>query len=620
MNFQSLLAASGGVGDGLSPALKLAIVIIVAVVVLIFATLIIFKRLYKKPAANMAFVRTGQGGERVAIARGMFVIGLFHKLKPISLETSRLVVTRRDKDALITKDRFRVDVTVEFYIKVPAEKDRILDAARSLGDRSLSPESVKDLVEAKLVGALRSVAATKMLMELHEDRDGFADGVQTNLKSELIQNGLLLEGVSIVLLDQTDKDALDPNNVFDAIGLREITRTTEAARQEKNEIVRLTEVTIKNQDVTAVKEKLMLEKDMEFATADQIREVETFRAKQEADTQQYKFEQEQAVREREILKNQAVREAEISKEQRVQEADIGRDLRVREADISKDKELVVKQQELETTEIAKNLAVELAERDKQIGVINKEKEKETQEAIRLQTVAEREKEHQNVLTVEKTLEADRQREVAVLQQRAESEQDQVEKQIGADAVAYEIKKRASADFEASEQQAKAIERLAKAKLADKTAIAEGELKFIEAKNQYKRDVLIQDAVLSLIDKAPTIIHETMKPAEKISDIRVLNVTGGGFGNSGNHGEGFMPTSSNISTQIVSAILQTGAALPLLKEMLKFANIDAENNSVGDIIHALTEKFPMLKGLEKHIPEKIRKSKLAKTDGGHGKKA
>jgi uncharacterized membrane protein YqiK len=605
---QILAAAPRSSGEMPSP-LVWTLVVIGAVIVFIFAFLIIFKKLYKKPAANMAFVRTGQGGEKVAIDRGMFVIGLFHKLKPISLETARLVVTRRDKDALITKDRFRVDVTVEFYIKVPAEKDRILDAARSLGDRSLSPEAVKDLVEAKLVGALRSVAATKMLMELHEDRDGFADGVQSNLKSELIQNGLLLEGVSIVLLDQTDKDALDPNNVFDAIGLREITRTTEAARKEKNEIVRVTEVQIKDQDVTAVKEKLTLEKDMEYATADQIREVETFRAKQEAETQQYKFEQEQAVREREILKEQAVREADISREQRVQEADIGRDLRVKEADIQKDKELVVKQQELETTEIAKHLAVEIAERDRQIGVINKEKEKEQQEALRLQTVAEREKEHQNVLIVEKTMEADRQREVAVLHQRAESEQDQVEKQIGADALAYEIKKKAQADFEASEQQAKAIERLATAKLADKTAEADGQLKLISARNEIKRDVLVQDAALAFIHGLPSIINETMKPAEKISDIRVLNVTGGGLGNGGNGDGNFLPSSS-IATQIVSALLQTGAALPLFKELLKFANIDAENHSVGEVVHALAEKFPALKSLEKHIPEAIRKRNMA----------
>jgi len=47
-------------------------------------------------------------------------------------------------------------------------------AARSLGGRNVQPQAVSELVQEKLVSALRTVAATKDLVELHSKRDEFA--------------------------------------------------------------------------------------------------------------------------------------------------------------------------------------------------------------------------------------------------------------------------------------------------------------------------------------------------------------------------------------------------------------------------------------------------------------
>ncbi len=59
-------------------------------------------------------------------------------------------------------------------------------------------------------------------------------------------NGITVESVAIVHLDPTDKNALDPNNVFDAEGLKLITDATERPRKEKNEIQRNAERAIKD--------------------------------------------------------------------------------------------------------------------------------------------------------------------------------------------------------------------------------------------------------------------------------------------------------------------------------------------------------------------------------------
>ena len=134
----------------------------------------VITRLYRKASANMAFVRTGMGGREVDPDGGTIVVPVVHQVIPVSLETMRLNVERRGPHALITKDNLRVDLSAEFYIKVQANADDILQAARSLGGRNVQPDAVSELVQEKLVSALRTVAATKELVELHSKRDEFA--------------------------------------------------------------------------------------------------------------------------------------------------------------------------------------------------------------------------------------------------------------------------------------------------------------------------------------------------------------------------------------------------------------------------------------------------------------
>jgi uncharacterized membrane protein YqiK len=581
----------------------------------IFAFLLVFmatyKALYKRASADLAFVRTGKGMAKVIVDGGAFVIGFLHSIKWINLETMRLLVTRHGKDALITKDKFRVDISVEFYIRVDPKEEQILKAARSLGDKSLTPETVKQLVEAKLIGALRAVAATKQMIELHTERQKFEDAVQEALRLDLERNGLNLESVAITHLDQTDKAALDPNNVFDAEGLKLITDATEKARKEKNEIQRNAELAIKEKDVAtdiavkakiaenelknnqirqatevqvklqvveAEKKKLDADRDLEVAAATQFKEVETYKAKQAGDTQRFKYEQEQAVKTREIEKERGIAEANIAK-----------DLRVQEANLAKETLLVAKKKEMQEAQIGMELAIERAKRDKEIGIIQKVREQEAAEAEKLATVAERERADQNVLTVQKTAEAERERQVAVLQQRALSEQQQIEKQIAADAASYEIRKRAEADALAAEQQAAAIERLAQAKQREAEAIAEGQRKMFEARNQIAQNVLIQEVALKLIETSPSLVKELMKPAEKISDIKILNVSGAGIGGVGGNGaDGAVSGNASIVGKVVDSLLQAGAAYPMFKELLKFGNVDIEKQSAAEVAGKVVE--------------------------------
>src|SRR5690606_15002901 len=127
----------------------------------------------------MAFVRTGMGGARVVRDGGILVVPVVHQVIPVSLETMRLNVERRAQHALITKDNLRVDLSAEFYIKVQANEEDILQAARSLGGRNVQPQAVSELVQEKLVSALRTVAATKDLVELHSRSEEHTSELQS---------------------------------------------------------------------------------------------------------------------------------------------------------------------------------------------------------------------------------------------------------------------------------------------------------------------------------------------------------------------------------------------------------------------------------------------------------
>ena len=148
------------IGDSMSSPMKLALSGVGVGLLIIVAVASVITKLYRKASANMSFVRTGMGGAKVIQDGGTIVLPVVHQVIPVSHETMRLNVERRGVHALITKDNLRVDLSAEFYIKVQANADDILQAARSLGARNVQPQAVSELVQEKLVSALRTVAAT----------------------------------------------------------------------------------------------------------------------------------------------------------------------------------------------------------------------------------------------------------------------------------------------------------------------------------------------------------------------------------------------------------------------------------------------------------------------------
>ncbi|MEZ4630316.1 MAG: SPFH domain-containing protein [Deinococcales bacterium] len=412
----------------------------------------LIKNFYIKPSANQAYVITGLGGRKVLIDSGSLFFPLVQERIPVSLETMKLDVERAGDDALITKDNLRVDVKGEFYIKVLPRQDDVINAARSLGDKSVNATSVSNLVFEKLVSALRSVAATKNLVEIHSQRDEFASGVQQLVLGDLEQNGLTLESVTISKLDQTNQELLNDGNIFDAQGKRKITEITQAAMVERNRLEQeaMREMTIKN--VATRKEVLEFERDQAVAEAEQQAKVAQAQAERKREADTYRISQEQLTREAEISKDEAVQAREVQRDQ----------------------ELVRRRQELEKADVERLKVIEIAQRQKEIALAEAARARAEAETAYLKAQAEREGAEQQIATVQRLAEAERDAQTKLIAAKQKIEEDRVRQETEAEVKAFAELKKAEADKQAALFTAEAIRAKAQAEAQAKEVLAQGE--------------------------------------------------------------------------------------------------------------------------------------------------
>ena len=368
---------------------ELLITFIFLVIVLIAILYIISIWVYKRAPANMGFIRTGYLGTRVCLGRGALVLPVFHEVTWVSLETLKLIVSRSRDQAVLTSDKIRIDVVAELYAHVGRSEEDLLAAARSLGERTFDTEKVRNLLEAKIVSALRSFAATKTLSELHENRDAFAKAVQNSVVESFHANGLTLEEVTIVTLEQSGKEFFDKDNVFDAEGLKVITAITSDARRQVHNTEKRTTVSIRQRELDTQLELLEIEKQEAFARANQDREVANEQAQQIGNKQIYVLDQRMAVEQKEIDNERALermraeRDVNATEESRRREAaEIQKTLELEKARRDREIELVAKTEEEQLANIQRKLAEERAERDRRIALVDKAKEEELVEIAR----------------------------------------------------------------------------------------------------------------------------------------------------------------------------------------------------------------------------------------------
>ena len=365
------------------------ITLIVLAIVIIAILYVISIWVYKRAPANVGFIRTGFLGTKVSLGKGAIVLPVFHEVTWVSLETLKLVVSRAREQAVLTSDKIRVDVVAELYTHVGHTTGDLLTAARSLGERTFDAERVRNLLEAKVVSALRSYAATKTLDELHENRDAFAREIRANVTESFSANGLVLEEVTIVALEQSGREFFKTDNVFDAEGLKIITEITSNARRTVHNTEKRTTVAIRQRDLDAQLELFEIERQEAFARAQQDKEIANEQALQVGQKQIYVLDQRMAVETKEIDNEKDLERmrterdlAVIEEARRREAADIGKDLAIERNRRDRDIALIEKASEQELADVKRNLALEKAQKDREIELIEKAREEEIAEIAR----------------------------------------------------------------------------------------------------------------------------------------------------------------------------------------------------------------------------------------------
>ena len=566
-------------------------VIVISGVILIALLVIglILSRLYRRATKEVSFVRTGFGGQKVIMNGGALVFPVLHDTIPVNMNTLRLEVQRANQAALITRDRMRVDVMAEFYVRVKPTEDAIASAAQTLGLKTMNPDELKELVEGKFVDALRAVAAEMAMEELHEQRVDFVQKVQQVVSEDLLKNGLELESVSLTGLDQTSRQYFNPDNAFDAEGLTKLTEAIEERRKKRNDIEQDTEVSIATKNLEAERQKFEIGKETEYARLQQEREIEIRRAAQAAEIKREQAEKHRESEQAEIEAKRQVDNASILAERSVEEERIEKNRLLKEKEIAGTKAI-------ETAEIDRHKTIELAEQDRAIAIAEKSRaQSEAQaEADRARSVAV--KEEEAVVTVRETEKAERQKAVELVEASKAAERDAIKIKVAANsekmaaidkaeavrtianAEAEKIRIQAQGDADAEKLKAEASEK--------KYAVeAEGKRAINEASNLLSAEQVAMQIRLALIRHMPDIIRESVKPMERIEGIKIFQLDGMN-GAAMSNGNGQAKGDGSLADQLVNSALRYRGQAPLVDMLM--SEIGLKPGELNGLTNALKE--------------------------------
>lgn len=555
--------------------------IAVAVVIGLVVIGLIVSRLYRRATKELSFVRTGFGGQKVIMNGGALVLPVLHDTILVNMNTLRLEVQRSKEQALITKDRMRVDVQAEFYVRVKPTEESIADAAQTLGQKTLKPMELKELVEGKFVDALRAVAAEMSMEELHEMRTDFVQKVQTAVTGDLMKNGLELETVSLTALDQTSRDFFNPNNAFDAQGLTKLTEEIEMRRKQRNDIERDTEVEVARKNLEARQHQLQIQREAEYALLEQQREVEIRKSAQATEISLQRSQKERESREGELSAKQLVDQAQIELDRAVQESRIEAERMLKER------------------EIARSKAVEMAEQDKAIAIAEKTKAQSEAQALADAARALAARAEEQIVTARATEIAERQKSIDLIEATKQAQRAAIGITVAAEAEKKAAEDKSAALLIAATGEADAEKLRADAARARYAAEAEGKLAIHEADNRLSKEMMDMQVKQELIRRLPEIIRESVKPMERIDGIKIMQVTGlsgsgtpatfspngDGHSNNGHH-------NGNLADEVVNSALRYRAQAPLLDGLMKElgingADINGLTSGLSEVIQPKT---------------------------------
>lgn len=502
-------------------------------------------RFYAKSTRDTALIRTGAGGGKVVIDGGVLALPFLHKIDRMNLRSMHLTVDRAANKSLLTADRYRVDIAVEFHVRVVPTPDGIATAAQSFGSKAFREDDMQSLLSGKLVDAVQGEVATRTLDALHEDRSGFASAAAGRLAANLANSGLMVESVSLVRLDQTPFSALDDTNAFNAVGMRRLVELVSENRKARIIVEADTDIAIRKRQLEQSKARLLIEREQEETEIAKRLEIEQQRIR--ADTEI------EAARTRSGI---LVEGARIERERGIKQAEIERDLHLRRCEM--EAILDVEQRKIDNAiAVARKRAEETLEQAKT-------------EATRLTMVEAQEA----VQTSRDLAVAERTRQLALLRAREEADVDD-----------EKVKSQVGSLLALAKAESEAMELKGNAERVRLVAEAAGRRAQIEAENQQSEELLRSRIEMHKLDRLPEIVSQMMKPVEKIESIRINQIAG--FGHTGGGA-----SESSPFNQALESILGMSVQLPMMKKIGEEIGLEFDSQLAGRTVDAAARAAPV----------------------------
>ena len=608
--------------------------IIAAIILLALAIAIVvylLHWLYRRSSKEVSFVRTGMLGEKVVISGGAFVLPIIHNITQVGMRTLSINIKRVGDKSLITKDRMRAELVTEFFTKVPPEQRAVATAAQTLGNRTLDPEHLREVVAGRFADALGEVAAKMTLDEIQEGRGQFVKEVTKIANESIGHTGLALETVSIISLDQAPIEMFNPANTFDSQGLTQLTEQIESRKKKRNDITQDTKISIENKNLETVQKELEIKKNEEFSRYQQEREIAIQKAKERTETVKNKAEKEREAEEAEIASQEQIEVAKISQnqvievERKLTETRLVEEIEKRrreQNDLEKNAAYEIRQKDLETEVKILNLDKESEyarlEKQRQVDVkraqekatVIKEQSERQKDAEEAQIISEQQIKNAKIAQQRnidshrieterevRLLDIDKAKRLSIEEHQKNLEVLNKSKQVLRSKVEEERAREKAIEAEEKANSAKYVEKAQGIKKVDViTAASKAEQDkhaTMAAKLRYEIDAAGKEALntaenlrsdasrrsalrLKLAEKIEGIIRESVKPMANIGDIKIVDVNGlpGFSGTSGSGGSGEAVTAGgpgrngNLADNVVSSALRYRAHQPFLDSLLK----------------------------------------------------
>ncbi|MCU0663402.1 MAG: flotillin family protein, partial [Myxococcota bacterium] len=382
----------------------------------LFGTVVLLLRCYRKVEQGKVLIRTGLGGTRVSFA-GMVVLPVIHRMETMDVSVKRVEIERMGGNGLICKDNLRADVKVAFFVQVNKTPQDVLKVAQSLGcDRASDTAALVELFDAKFSEGLKTVGKQFDFVELYTNRLEFKEQILKVIGTDL--NGYVLDDAAIDYLEQTTVDKLDSRNILDADGIKKITELTARQAVLANQITREKEKTIKKQDVEAREAILELERQQTEAEQNQRREIAEISARQQAQALKVQHEERLKAEKARITTEEEIA---VSEENRLRNTIVA----------AKNKQ---RTEAVETERVEKDRMLEATERERVVTLsqIEKEKAVETERRNIQEVIRERVNVERSVVEQEERIKdtrefaaADRAKKVALTKAEQEGDQDKI---------------------------------------------------------------------------------------------------------------------------------------------------------------------------------------------------